>query len=115
MRACFCIAVLVVVGSHPVLAQTSPAAAGPRLATSWTETWEPAPVAPSYLGNTSTRALSRGTKWALGGALVVGILSAAVANALCEHRECTGPTLKWGVIGAASGAALGGLIAVASD
>ena len=115
MRACFWIAVLVVAGSHPVLAQTSPAAAGPRLATSWTEAWAPAPFGLSYLGTPSARALSRGTKWALGGALVVGILSAAVANALCEHSECTGPTLKWGVIGAVAGAALGGVIAAASD
>ena len=115
MRACFWIAVLVVLGSHSVLAQTSPTPAGPRLATSWTEAWEPAPFVLSYLDTTSARAPSRGTKWALGGALVVGILSAAFANALCEHSECTGPTLKWGVIGAASGAALGGLIAAASD
>jgi len=36
-------------------------------------------------------------------------------NALCERRECTGPTLTWGVIGAGVGAAVGALIATATD
>ena len=115
MRPYVCLVVLVLGGSLPALAQTSPAAAGPRLATSWIEAWRPEGLAAPSRGITSARALSRGTKWALGGALVVGTLSATIVNVLCEHSSCTGPTLKWGIVGAASGAALGGLIAAASD
>jgi hypothetical protein len=115
MRACVWTALFLVAGIHPALAQASPAAAGPRLGTRWTEAWEPAPLASPHESTTGALALSRGTKWAVGGGLVVGVLSAAVANALCEHTKCTGPTLKWGMLGAASGAALGALIATASD
>jgi len=115
MRPYLWLAVLVLCGSLPALAQTSPAAAWPRLATSWTQAWKPEGMAAPSRGITSARALSRGTKWALGGALVVGTLSATIANVLCEHSNCTGLTLKWGIVGAASGAALGGLIAAATD
>lgn len=102
--------------NHPVSAQASAVAPGPRLVTSWSDTWEPASLTAAPLaGTVRARALGRGTKWAIGGALVVGILSAAVANTLCERSSCSGPTLTWGVIGAGLGAVLGGLIAEATD
>ena len=64
----------------------------------------------------AARSLSRTGQWALGGALGLGTLSAAVASALCERSTgCVGPTLTWALIGAAAGAALGALIAEATD
>ncbi len=115
MRACFLAAVSVVIWSHPVVAQVSPAAPGPQLVATWSDSWEPPSLASTpHLGIKRARVLGRGAKW-IGGALVVGTLSAAVANALCERRECTGPTVTWGLIGAAAGAALGGLMATATD
>lgn len=106
----------VLIWNHPVSAQASAAAPGPRLVASWSDTWEPASLtAAPLVGTVRARALGRGTQWAIGGALVVGILSAAVANTLCERSSCSGPTLTWGVIGAGLGAVLGGLIAEATD
>jgi len=91
-------------------------APGPRLVASWNDGWEPAAFAKPTRLESESAPLSRGTKWALGGGLVVGILSAATGNALCErHDGCTGPTLTWGVIGAGVGAVIGALVAKATD
>jgi hypothetical protein len=116
MRAWLLVAGSVVIWSHSVAAQASPTPAGPRLVATWSDSWEPASLAASTrLATAGARALGREAKWALGGAIVAGTLSAAVANALCERSDCTGPTLQWAVIGAGTGAALGALIAKATE
>jgi hypothetical protein len=101
LRTCFLALISIAVWSLPAFAQEASVAPGPRLVAAFTE---------STRLESSRAPLSRGTKWALGGGIVVGVLSAATANALCErHDGCTGPTLTWGVIGAGVGAVLGAL------
>jgi hypothetical protein len=94
MRGCLLALISTVVWSLPVFAREPSVAPGPRLVASWSDGWELAAFAKSTRLESSRAPPSRGTKWALGGGLVVGILSAATANALCERRDgCTGPTL----------------------
>lgn len=115
MRACVLAVLSIVLWNLPVLAQQASGASGPRLVAHWSEVWAPPALRSTDFESASAR-LSRGTKWALGGGAVVGLLSAATANALCERSDgCTGPTLTWGVIGAGVGAVLGALIATATD
>jgi hypothetical protein len=100
----------------PAFGQVSLVAAGPRLAPTW-ESWEHSPaVTSTEPGTTQRERLSRSARWAVGGAIVGGVLAAAVANAVCERDSgCTGPTLKWALIGAAVGAAVGGLIGAGGE
>jgi hypothetical protein len=100
----------------PVGARTPAAGtSGPRLAQDWTQSWQ-SDRSFSRTDRAGARVLARSNKWALGGGLVFGFLSAASANALCERSDgCAGPTVEWGLLGAAVGAGLGALIASGTD
>ena len=106
-----CATLWLVLWSHPAVGQLPAVEPGPRL-TSLREPWEPSALTRSHaLGTLDAGTLSSKAKWALGGALIGGVLSAAVANALCERQSgCAGPTITWGLIGGALGAAAGALI-----
>src|SRR4051812_10414587 len=94
MRACFLTLISTVLWNLPASAQETKAVSGPRLVASLSDEWKPPGLSRSTWLSQSSASLSRGAKWALGGGLVVGILSAATANALCERQDgCTGPTL----------------------
>jgi hypothetical protein len=99
------------VWSSPVAGQVPLAEPGPRLTSVW-QPWDPgSPATSSLIQTVRAKATSSTTKWAIGGAIVGGVVSAAVANALCERQSgCSGPTLKWGLIGGVVGAALGAFI-----
>jgi hypothetical protein len=112
MRGCVAVILWSVISMGPLAAQGSPPVAGPRVASHWSERWDFPSFSTAPLMSTPARALSHQAKWTLGGAVVAGIAS---ANALCEHTGCTGPTRRWGLIGAGVGAVLGSIIGKATD
>jgi hypothetical protein len=107
-----CAALCLVLWTRPALAQIAAGEAGPRFSVHW-ERWQPEALIRSQLlgAPREARRSNARAKWPIAGALVGGALSAAVANALCERQSgCTGPTLKWGLIGGSLGAVVGALI-----
>lgn len=115
MPRCLWAALSLVLWTSPALCQVHGREPGPRLTGIW-ERWNPDPAESNRLPQLGARSLTPSAKWAIGGAIVGGVLAAAVANALCERSSgCTGFTLQWALVGAAAGAAAGALIGSTDD
>ena len=88
---------------------------GPRLQAPWMQAAGPE-RRPVQLDLARARAMSRGMKGALVGAVVLGTAAAMLRASMCEHGEsCAGPVLMWGLMGGTVGAAVGGLAAGSTE
>jgi hypothetical protein len=117
MRTCRWAGLLILLGAHPIEAQTSPAGIGPRMPADWIHPWEPVALSRSADRDVArAQAMGRGTKGAVGGALLLGTAAAMVRAGMCERgHSCTGPVIMWGLLGATVGAVVGGLVAGATE
>jgi hypothetical protein len=119
MRARWWAALLLLCFTQRGLAQAplpgSSGLSGPRLQASWMQAAAPE-RRPARLDLAGARAVSRGMKGALVGAVVLGTAAAMLRASMCERGEsCAGPVLMWGLMAGTVGAAVGGLAAGSTE
>jgi hypothetical protein len=106
-----CSVLLIILCWVPGTLQAQSPDGGPRIHATTMLQWRPTASTTDLIRGDQDAAFSRAEKGALIGAIALGIPAAVIRASMCESgKNCTGPTILWGVMGATVGAVIGGLV-----